>query len=356
MKQLIWMDSAVALTPVTIMALKKEIIHQLDDKLQLFLFKEMQRMGAERIRKLTVEKEILEKKNQELIDNIFSVRCRHNVEFGNTQLVQDLIKKIPRLPTSTLTLIHKLFDEKTSISEVAELVKNDPSLAGVVLKTINSSYYNFRQKISDMNHAIVLLGLNGVHQIIMAEKIRHSLPDTPVFQELHFHSLAISHIAFVICEASQAGRPSEMATIGLLHDIGRIVIELLKQQNPKLTLLIDSLDGAEMGAVLLRSWNLPKPVWQSIEYQFYPEFSPTSNIPDEVLENVTVLYLAHLCYHFLRKRSMEGLPTLFLDEYLSLLNRKAFSVPDIVHQFVLPALKKRINALPKFLAERVDTF
>ena len=205
-----------------------------------------------------------------------------------------------------------------------------------------------------MNHAIVLLGFNRVYQMIMAESLRQSLPDTPVFQELYFHSLAISHIAFAICQESQVGRPSEMATIGLLHDIGQVVIELLKKQNPKLTILIDSLDGAGMGSELLRTWNLPQTVWKSIEYQFYPEFSPTSNVPDEVLENVTVLYLAHACYYFLQNSPEEELPTPFLDEYLRLLKWEKFSVHDIIYNLVLPSLRKRIDVLPKSLAKLLE--
>ena len=73
----------------------------------------------------------------------------------------------------------------------------------------------------------------------MAESVRRTMPDNPEFQELHFHSVAISQISFILSQAKHIAKPAQMATIGLLHDLGQIVILLLKQQNPKLYLESD---------------------------------------------------------------------------------------------------------------------
>ena len=52
----------------------------------------------------------------------------------------------------------------------------------------------------------------------------------------------------------------ELFLAGLLHDLGKVVLELLKEQNPNLGFLLQSLDSAKLGSVLLRQWkilNLP---------------------------------------------------------------------------------------------------
>jgi HD-like signal output (HDOD) protein len=137
-----------------------------------------------------------------------------------------------------------------------------------------------------------------------------------------------------------------MATIGLLHDLGQIVILLLKQQNPKLAGLLDTLDRAQVGGMLLKSWSLPDVVWQSIEYQFYPEFSPPDNIPAEIQNKIAILYIAHLCYEHYQGKTEDQLPTTFLSEYKQLLKLERYSLAEIAHGIVLPGLMKKINALP----------
>jgi len=128
----------------------------------------------------------------------------------------------------------------------------------------------------------------------------------------------------------------------------------LRDRNPSLGILIDSLDRAQVGAVLLKEWNLPDVVWQSIKFQFYPEFSLPANVPADIRLNVAVLYLAHLCNEFLRGNTAHDLPTLFLDQYLLLLNWGKLSVPDITQRFVLPDLIRKWQSLPQFLRELIE--
>ena len=81
-KQIIRTGSAIAVEPATIMIINKNIFGKLDDKVQLFLLKKMQGIAAERIIELAAEKEQLKKKNQKLIANIFSVRCKAKTGSG----------------------------------------------------------------------------------------------------------------------------------------------------------------------------------------------------------------------------------------------------------------------------------
>jgi HD-like signal output (HDOD) protein len=234
------------------------------------------------------------------------------------------------------------------------MIQADPSLVGLVLKTLNSSYYGFQKKISDIHRGVVLLGLNGLHQLIMGAGVRRIMPDTPYFNELHHHSVTISHIAFSLSQNVQFSNPAQLATIGLLHDLGQVVIKLLRDKNPSLSMLIDSLERAQVGALLLKEWNLPDVVWQSIQFQSYPEFSLPANVPTDIRPNVAILYLAHLCNEFLRGNTAHDLPTLFLDQYILLLNWEKLSIADITQRFVLSDLIRKWQSLPKFLRELIE--
>ena len=46
---------------------------------------------------------------------------------------------------------------------LVELIKNDPPLAGLVLKTVNSPYFSLPTKVSDYYRAFLFLGTNNVY-------------------------------------------------------------------------------------------------------------------------------------------------------------------------------------------------
>ena len=188
----------------------------------------------------------------------------------------------------------------------------------------------------------------------MSQSMRKSLPPTPIFQKVYTRSLEISHIAFAISQASGVGKPSEMATIGLVHDLGNSVIELLRQQNPKLQNLIDFFDTAVIGAQLLRTWNLPEGIWKTVEHQDFPEFAPPQKIPEDIINATAVFYVARLCHQRLNKVSESRLPTLFLNQYLALLNWKGLSLGSVLGEKVAPSLRKKGKALPASLAALLD--
>jgi HD-like signal output (HDOD) protein len=338
--------SAIAIEPTTVMAFDRNTIHSLDDRTQLFFYKRLFSLSVERVKHLEKTQKALANKNKHLMDDIFSERVQVKADFRTSETIQGIIKKIPKLPIFASGLTSKLMGARASASEVAEDVKNDPSLVGIVLKTVNSAYYSFQKKVSDIQHAIVLLGFNEIYNMIIAEGVRETMPNTLSFRELHAHSVAISNIAYSISNRIKIGKPSELATIGLLHDVGQIVIELLKERNPKMAVFIASLDKSQMGSLLLETWNLPEVLWRTVEFMPYPEFSTPDNIPEELRNNVILLYLAHLSYDLFLGRPGNTLPTSFLDENKRLIGLKDYSLYEIAKRCALPGLLQKITSLP----------
>lgn len=199
-----------------------------------------------------------------------------------------------------------------------------------------------------------LLGFNEIHNMIIAEGVRETMPNTPSFRELHAHSVAVSNIAYSISNRIKIGKPSELATIGLLHDVGQIVIELLKGRNPKMAVFIASLDKSQMGSLLLETWSLPEVLWRTVEFMPYPEFSSPDNIPEEFRNNVILLYLAHLSYDFFLGRPENTLPTSFFDENKRLIGLKDYSLYEIAQRCALPGLLKKITSLPAPLRKLIQ--
>ena len=345
--------SAVAVEPSSVMAVNGKTLDALEAKTQLIFFKHLNNLAIEQISRLEEKEKKLDDKNIKLMKDIYRERTKCITDVQHSEIIKNILKKVPQLPVFATTLANDLMGDRISSKEVSEQITKDPSLVGIVLKTINSAYYGFQKKISDIHHATVLLGFNQLYQLVLAEGVRRTMPDIPSFQEEHSHCVAMSHISFALSQKTRIGKPVQLATIGLMHNLGQIVILLLKKQNPKLAMFIDSLDRAQIGGLLLKSWNLPSVVWKSIEFQFFPEFSPPNNIPEEIRDNVTVLYISNLCYEIYQGKSEKELPITFLDEYKQLLSLEKYSVVDIAYKHVLPSLGKKINSLPVSLRQLI---
>ena len=236
------------------------------------------------------------------------------------------------------------------------MLQSDPSLAATVLKVVNSAHYNFQQEISDIKHTTVLLGLNQVYQLAVAEGIRQIMPDTASFQEIQTHCIALSNIASAISQELQLEKPSQIATIGLLHDLGKSVVLLGRQGKLNGSFLIEIIDPDHMGMLLLKEWKLPDIVWQTIEFQSYPHFSPPDRVPEQINNNVTILYLAHLCYMSYRRWTEQNLPTTFLEAYAKKVCWGDLSLDSIARKRVLLMLTKNMDTYPASFTKLLNKF
>lgn len=339
--------SVIALEPLTVFVLNESCLNALPDKIQIAIYKNLNKLLGRHINDLITEQVASSDRNTLLTSHLTNLLQARRDQYAGSEMIQNFLKRIPRLPIYASRLAIVLLDENVSTRDVTELAKLDPSLVGMVLKTVNSAYYGFRHKVSDFQHAVLLLGFNQIYQMITDIGIRSTMPKTREFQDLQFHSMMVSFIGFEIAQLYNTKKALLISTVGLLHDIGKSVILLLKQRNPKMTLLIDMLDHSKIGSLLLKKWNIPDIVCESLEYQSYPEFLPPEIIPEEYRKNVTILYIAHLCYQYLLGKSESDMPTAFLGEYMDVLGCSERSIAELVEKKVLPSLDKKLKTFPE---------
>ena len=295
-----WPVSIVATEKSKVLVIEKDTFESLDKTLQLYFFKKLHHFDLDFINMLLESEVEHTNKIDAFRKYLYNLHAGAKQDYSKSDLILSILKKIPKLPVFTIKLASDLMDDKVSAKDVADLVKNDPSLAANVLKTLNSPYYNIGKDISDINHAVILLGFNELHQLVIAEGVNRSMPNSTNFRNILSHSVCISRIAFALSVASRCGKPAEVSTIGLLHDLGESVKHLLKKQNPKVGILIEYIDASAVGALLLKNWSLPERVWRTLEYQSYPNFATATRIPKKLQMNVGILFLAHLCDAYLR--------------------------------------------------------
>lgn len=199
--------------------------------------------------------------------------------------VMAAIRELPTLPSVVNRINQLLNDPKTQVADLARVVSADQSLSVRVLKLINSAAYGGDHKSNDINQAIMRLGFRSVAQVVTNVSICNMFKDDfeGLFDRSEFwrHSVAVAVISRMLASESRHPRPDEAFTCGLLHDIGKLILDqylhqematILKNarekrltfhQAEKATYQVDHTTIGEMAA---KTWRLPILVVVSIKH------------------------------------------------------------------------------------------
>jgi len=203
-----------------------------------------------------------------------------------TQHIIDL----PAAPVIVAQLIDLVDDPSTSAVHLARLVSTDQALTARILKLANSSYYAFAQPIRTVQHAITLLGFQTVMSLALSLVFMRSFPSRSQedeFDRQRFweHALSVAVAARALSKEMNTGGGAEIFTVGILHDIGKLIVHeymhdryLLIESRIRLygetSRLAESAvlgaDHAEIGGWLCESWNLPEEIRQGVAFHHEP--------------------------------------------------------------------------------------
>ncbi|MGQ9669421.1 MAG: HDOD domain-containing protein [Desulfosoma sp.] len=345
------LTAAVATQSCTVLSFSETLLETLDPSSSAFLTKKIVDTYQRRLQEQMAKQEALSAHCDFMIRFARRSIVERTQDYTQSEMIVGMLKKVPQLPMYASRLAHMLLDANVSAKDVAALAKNDPSLVSAVLKRVNSAYYNWQKKISDFQHAVILLGFNQVYQLVIADGLRRTMPNTPPFRALHNHSVVISHVAYEIAQLVDRQHASMLSTVALLHDIGKSVILLMKKQNPKLSVLIDRLDSAKLGALLLEEWNIPENVCRAVELQNSTIFSPPDQIPVDARLLVAILDVSHQCADAIRGASRENLWKPYNEEWLRVLNLRVKDVESLTRDHLRPSLEKKASALPEHVRQ-----
>lgn len=211
-----------------------------------------------------------------------SPKPKTNAEY--TALLAKL-QDIPTLPVVAMRVNELINDPNSSGSEVANVLKKDQVLTAKILRLANSSYYAIPGGCSDVQRALAFLGFNTIAQLILGLSVFSLFQsiDGEEFSMLDFwkHALGTAVCSELLAKRLEYPRPEEAFTCGLLHDIGKLV---LNQIDPDRFLAIvqetkkrscafveverewDLPGHSFLGEVIAGKWGLPQVIKASIRY------------------------------------------------------------------------------------------
>jgi putative nucleotidyltransferase with HDIG domain len=201
----------------------------------------------------------------------------------------DSLNYLPPLKPVPAKILKFLKSSDINIKKLSKLIEKDPSLTTNILKHCNSPYYGFTSKISSINHAISLIGINEVKKLTLIYAVRsrfkNNLEGYGISGEQVFrHSLNTAIGAQFLARLKRI-HPIDMAfTAGILIDIGKIAlnefivkydIKEFKDKNniPRLHEIEKQLLGlthSEIAAILLHKWEFSDDITDAIANHHYP--------------------------------------------------------------------------------------
>jgi len=151
---------------------------------------------------------------------------REHIEKVLGHTLQDL----PAFPVVAAKLLEMTRNERLSTADIAKVVETDPTIAAKVLTIVNSAAFGSLRRISSIRHAVVLLGTSEIRTIALGvtlfenvvKRSRESKFDRIFFWK---HSLAIAGLCRIMAEQTGYPNPDEAYVAGLLHDIGKIILD-----------------------------------------------------------------------------------------------------------------------------------
>ena len=222
----------------------------------------------------------------------------------------DGIKDIPTLPTIVLELNKLLRDPDTSIQTVCDTIEKDQAITLKILKLVNSAFYGFKSKISDLRNAVALLGYNAVRNAIVSLSVINSFPKRVTLMDFDIsqfwkHSLAVAVSSKNIAQLSKKESPDNCFVGGLLHDTGKVIMaqyfpELFEVvwstlQNNEISFYESEqktlpIDHTKVGAHLANKWQLPQGLVDAIRWhhEFQPEIKSANFVRNIYLANFIV--------------------------------------------------------------------
>ncbi|MDR1649673.1 MAG: HDOD domain-containing protein [Synergistaceae bacterium] len=210
-------------------------------------------------------------------------------ELIKTRIISKL-REMKSFPQFVVETLRKLNDPNSSASDVAASLSRDEGLVLRTLKLANSAAYGMPRNISDISEAIALLGYKNVSNIVLSATV-YSVMDKGLSGyaldrgEMWRHSLTAAYTARHIATMTRKAPPEEAYVGGLLHDIGKVVlndyvrfgygiiVKLVEEEHVPFTeaeMKVLGFDHSAVGSLLIERWDLPKAYHYSTLYHHRP--------------------------------------------------------------------------------------
>ncbi|MDE1893224.1 MAG: HDOD domain-containing protein [Pseudomonadota bacterium] len=188
------------------------------------------------------------------------------------------MSSLPRLPSVLPQLLRTLKNEDAAGDQLAKLVGRDPLMVGEVMRVTSSVYYRSVQPINSLRQAVVLLGHDGLRQVLTQHVMKPLLqanaggiaPSAGI--RLWEHAERCAHACAMlgkvsgcdVFEAYLAGITSRTGTGAVVRLLGKLMPTVHVPVSAGFLVACEQL-AAQLSLQAARHWELPANVTEAME-------------------------------------------------------------------------------------------
>jgi HD-like signal output (HDOD) protein len=226
--------------------------------------------------------------------------------------------------------------EQSLTSQIAEIIRRDPSLSARLLRMVNSVYFGLSARVNNIEEAVFFLGLRQIRELSLAtpvieeiEKLQSAVAAPLQWKNLWSHSIGTAMLTREILRATPVAIDDDTDyLVGLLHNVGKVVMayafpEELKQvvampvNTPaeicELERGLTGWDHAQIGAYYLEKHNVSEEITLAVKYHNEPHHAPRHQ-----LFAAAVQVADHLVRHAGISGGFEQVAPIAVDSWLDL--------------------------------------
>ncbi|HNS55396.1 MAG TPA: HDOD domain-containing protein, partial [Syntrophales bacterium] len=174
-----------------------------------------------------------------------------------------------------------------------------------ILQMVNSALYGFPGRISSVNHAVMLLGLNVVKGLLLSVSVFEIMHKAMI--GLREHSIGVAIASKVLGRMKGLKEPEEVFVAGLLHDVGKVILTLVWPEEYDRTVkeaeaagiaIFDAERGrfsethAAVAGWLAEKWHFPRKLCECIANHHRPQGSSLASLETAIVHTADVIVKA----------------------------------------------------------------
>jgi len=263
-------------------------------------------------------------------------------------------KDLQPIPQIALKVLRMINEERYEIQDLTEEIRKDQVISARTLQLCNSVMFASRKKIESLDHALVMLGQNLLLKFVISASFNNFFNQSGMGYSLckggiYHHAVGTAVIAEKLAVLTRKAKPSLAYTAGLLHDIGKVVLDqyiisgfplFYRQLNEEgknfseVEKQVLGTDHTEVGASLALNWSFPESLVETIRHHHNPEDARQHE------ELVHIVYLADLLMsRFHSGLELERLNTDTLATRLETISLSIAEFPALVEHIPLNVLE-----------------
>lgn len=255
--------------------------------------------------------------------------------------------QISSLPTIFYQINEAVEDPECSFVEIGQIISGDPALSARLLRIVNSSFFGFPSKIETIAHAVTIVGTAQLHDLALATTVVNQFKNVPKnvinMEKFWLHSVATGLAARVIAVYRRELNADRFYLMGMLHDLGRLVLFLNAPEQMEKVMSryaeegllhhaenqVIGFDHADVLGMLLEVWQLPEMLQEAVAYHHIPNETP--NYPTAS----SIVHIADIIAHAMELGTCG-------EHYVPPLNAKAWEMLDLPIR-LLPSIIEQVD-------------